>query len=240
MSRHHRLGALPHLPHDAHGSHRLPAWLAPTPRESRWGAASAVVAAIALQLSLPAHLTLPPRWLLPTIGALLLAGVVAADPGRIDRHSRGLRAASVILTSVLSVANSASAARLVLGILDQMAIATAQSLLLWGGAVWASNVVVAGLWYWELDRGGPMSRSEGGDRPPAFLFPQMTNPELAPMSWSPRFFDYLYLSFANATSFAPADAVPLTRWAKAAMLVQTTVSLGTVVLVIARAVSVLG
>lgn len=234
------LHRLPHLPHAADGSHRLPGWARPSPGESRWGPAAAVAVAIALQASLPAKLTLPPRWLLPALGGALLVGIVAADPGRIDRHSSVLRGASVALTAVLSVANTSSAVRLVDGLIDQMAIANAHSLLFWGGAIWATNVVVAGLWYWELDRGGPMCRTEGCGRRPWFLFPQMANPELAPPDWSPRFFDYLYVSFANATSFAPADAVPLTRWAKAAMLVQTSVSLGTVVLVIARAVSVLG
>ncbi|MDT7671776.1 MAG: hypothetical protein QOC74_4559, partial [Pseudonocardiales bacterium] len=55
----------------------------------------------------------------------------------------------------------------------------------------------------------------------------------------PGFVDYLYLSFTNATAFSPTDVMPLSRWAKLTMLVQSLVSLITVALVIARAVNVL-
>jgi hypothetical protein len=53
------------------------------------------------------------------------------------------------------------------------------------------------------------------------------------------FVDYLYLSFTNATAFSPTDVMPLSRWAKLAMMLQSAVSLVTVALVIARAVNVL-
>ena len=51
--------------------------------------------------------------------------------------------------------------------------------------------------------------------------------------------DYLYLSFTNATAFSPTDVMPLSRWAKLTMLVQSLVSLVTIALVIARAVNIL-
>jgi hypothetical protein len=31
-------------------------------------------------------------------------------------------------------------------------------LLVTGGAIWLTNVIVFGLWYWEFDRGGPVAR----------------------------------------------------------------------------------
>jgi uncharacterized membrane protein len=71
------------------------------------------------------------------------------------------------------------------------------------------------------------------------MFPQMTAPELAAPDWEPRFVDYLYMSFTNATAFSPTDVMPLARWAKLAMLVQSAVSLAIGVLVIARAVNIL-
>jgi uncharacterized membrane protein len=67
----------------------------------------------------------------------------------------------------------------------------------------------------------------------------MTAPELAPPGWEPWFVDYLYLSFTNATAFSPTDVMPLARWAKLTMLVQSAVSLAVGVLVIARAVNIL-
>ncbi len=74
---------------------------------------------------------------------------------------------------------------------------------------------------------------------PDFLFTQMTAPELSDRDWEPNFVDYLYLSFTNATAFSPTDVLPLARWAKVTMMVQSAVSLVTVGLVIARAVNVL-
>jgi uncharacterized membrane protein len=75
---------------------------------------------------------------------------------------------------------------------------------------------------------------------PDLLFPQMTSPELAPADWSTRFIDYLYLSFTNATAFSPTDVMPMARWAKLTMLVQSAVSLALGALVIARAINILG
>ena len=53
--------------------------------------------------------------------------------------------------------------------------------LIYAGIVlWVTNVLLFGLWYWELDRGGPLSRALTPDAPPDFLFPQMTDPKFAP------------------------------------------------------------
>jgi uncharacterized membrane protein len=100
-------------------------------------------------------------------------------------------------------------------------------------------VLLFGLWYWELDRGGPGARARGERDFPDFLFPQMTADDMAPPDWEPTFVDYLYLSYTNATAFSPTDTLPLSRWAKLLMLVQSGVALATVALVIARAVNIL-
>jgi uncharacterized membrane protein len=106
-------------------------------------------------------------------------------------------------------------------------------------SVWLTNVIAFGLWYWEFDRGGPVVRAAGTMRHPDLMFPQMASPELAPPDWEPQFVDYLYLSFTNATAFSPTDVMPLARWAKLTMLVQSAVSLAIGALVIARAVNIL-
>ena len=67
----------------------------------------------------------------------------------------------------------------------------------------------------------------------------MTQPALATSDWEPRFADYLYVSFTNATAFSPTDTMPLSRWAKLSMMLQSAVSLVTAALVIARAVNIL-
>ena len=105
--------------------------------------------------------------------------------------------------------------------------------------IWMTNVIVFGLWYWELDRGGPSARCRTSHREPDFLFPQMSTPAAAPPDWAPMFVDYLYVAFTNATAFSPTDTLPLTTWAKVLMAVQALASLLTVALVAGRAVNIL-
>lgn len=108
-------------------------------------------------------------------------------------------------------------------------------------AVMLTNVVVFGLLFWELDCGGPVRRALAPARvAPDFQFPQDENPRLARAGWSPALLDYLYLALTNAIAFSPTDAMPLTRPAKLLMALEALVSITTIVVVAARAVSVLG
>ena len=217
----------------------VPAWRRRTSGEPRWAVSIAVALAIGLQLSLPSTLAFPPRWLLPSLGLALLVGLVIANPRRIDRRSTGLRATSILLIGVMSMANAVSAGRLIAHLLNGTATEDAGLLLRWGGAIWLTNVVVFALWYWELDRGGPAARAEGAHQYPDLLFAQMATPEIAPSNWEPQFLDYFYLAFTNATAFSPTDVIPLARWTKMMMLLQSVVSVSTLVLVVARAVNIL-
>lgn len=227
--------------HIAHRAENLllPAWRRATKGEPRWQVTLAVLSAIALQLSLPYRLSVHPRVLLPALETALLIGLLFANPGRIERQSKRLRAASSVLIAMISIANASSAARLVVDLVRTADRETPARLLLTGGAIWLTNVIVFALWYWELDRGGPAARAHGQHEHPDFLFVQMSSPEVSPPDWEPSFPDYFYLSFTNATAFSPTDTLPLTRWAKMLMLLQSVVSLATVALVIARAVNVL-
>jgi len=105
--------------------------------------------------------------------------------------------------------------------------------------IWLTNVIVFGLWYWEVDRGGPRVRCRPDHEEPDFLFPQMVTPDAARPRWTPTFLDYLYVSFTNATAFSPTDTMPLTVIAKMLMAVESVVSLVTVAVVAARAVNIL-
>ena len=105
--------------------------------------------------------------------------------------------------------------------------------------LWATNVLLFAVWYWEMDRGGPVARYLDRDVFPDFQFPQMENPKLAPPGWRPGFLDYLYTSLTNATAFSPTDTMPLTQTAKVVMGVQGVAALLTVGLVVARAVNIL-
>jgi uncharacterized membrane protein len=221
------------------GRRFVPAWQRATRGEPRWASTGAVLAAVIVQLTLPARLTVRPQWLLPALALALLVALIAANPHRIERRSRGYRVGALLLTALLSAANAWSAFDLVRGLIRGTETAGAGILLSTGGAIWLTNVIVFSLWYWEWDRGGPIARAQGDRQTADFLFVQMQSPELAPPHWEPAFFDYLYLSFTNATAFSPTDVMPLVRWAKGLMMAQSVVSLLTVVLVVARAVNIL-
>jgi uncharacterized membrane protein len=216
----------------------LPAWLRPTGGETRWPAAVAVLIVIGLQIRLPQDLAFAPNWLLPLVELLLLGLLVLVDPMRINRESTMLRMAGIALVAVASVATMWSAARLVYHLVYG-GFPDAALLLLNGGAIWLTNVIVFALWYWEIDRGGPAARANARHDYPDFLFPQMTTPELAHRDWEPHFIDYLYLSFTNSTAFSPTDVMPMSRRVKLTMMAQSAVSLLTVALVVARAVNIL-
>ena len=49
----------------------------------------------------------------------------------------------------------------------------------------------------------------------------------------------MYTSYTNASAFSPTDVLPLSRWAKFLMMIQSSTSLVIVGLVIARAVNIL-
>lgn len=216
-----------------------PIWQQATKGEHRLPVAAAVAVAIALQLALPNRLSMHPVLLLPVLETALLVGLVAANPKRIDRESRVLRSASLTLIAIITIDNIWAAAHLIQRLINGTMASTAEPLLASGASVYLTNVIVFGLWYWELDRGGPVGRLMGRNPYPDFLFSQMTNDNLAPPDWRPTFVDYLYTSFTNAMAFSPTDVLPLTRWAKTLMAVQAGVALGTVALVVARAVNIL-
>jgi hypothetical protein len=162
-----------------------------------------------------------------------------ANPHRINRESKVLRAIGLTLVAVASWATAWSAALLIYRLLNGGMTEKPSALLLTGGAIWLTNVIVFALWYWEWDRGGPAARAMARKKHPDFLFTQMASPEVADPDWEPFFVDYLYLSFTNATAFSPTDTLPLSRWAKLAMMFQSAVSLATLALVVARAVNIL-
>jgi len=218
----------------------VPAWLRKTPGERRWPVTLSVIAAIVLQILLPPDYTKPlPASLLPALEGALLVGLSIANPVRIERRGKMVRAASLVLIGLITVANVASAVLLIRAILENKAGSSAGPLLATGASIWATNVIVFALWYWEFDRGGPVNRAMGTSQYPDLLFPQMAAPELAPANWEPVFVDYLYFSFTNATAFSPTDVLPLAKWAKLTMLVQSSVSLAVGALVIARAINIL-
>ncbi len=199
-----------------------------------------MLGAIVLQLVLPARLGLQPKALLPGLEAALLVALVVAEPGRLENRHPGLRYGGLALVGLVTSANAISAVLLVAELLRAKGeTGSAGALLASGATVYATNILAFGLWYWDVDRGGPVARAYGDQQHPDLLFAQMTSPDLAAPGWEPLLLDYLYVSYTNATAFSPTDTLPLSRWAKTLMALQSTVALVTIALVIARSVNIL-
>ena len=193
-----------------------------------------------LYVTLPHALIMGPKWLVPGVEGVLLLGLVITTPTRHHNQSSRLRAVIVGLLGLVSLTTLISLVLLARFLLDGRH-AHGHALLFAGAVLWLTNVLIFGIWYWEIDRGGPAHRLVHSNRtePPDFLFPQMSQPGLAP-GWRPGFVDYLYTSYTNATAFSPTDTLPLSALAKLLMAIQSLIALITTLLVIARAVNVLG
>jgi uncharacterized membrane protein len=202
-----------------------------------WAPQLVVAGAIALDLSLPEKLTLGPTWLLPSFEALLLVGLLVASPNPRMRHSPVRRRLAMALIGLVSLVNSISVV-LLCHYLLRGGKAGGHALILAGIVLWVTNVLLFGLWYWELDGGGPLHRAQEATMPD-FLFPQMAEPRWGPPHWKPTLVDYMYVSFTNASAFSPTDTMPLTHAAKWLMTGQSLTALVTIGLVVARAVNIL-
>lgn len=221
--------------------HHVPSWLRPGDPENRLPVIFAILAAVAMQRAIPVQYTIPeiPRWPLVTAELLFVVALLVINPLRLDRPTVIGRWVMIVLTAAITIDNTASAVILDMNILSGRVSNDAGVLLGSGAAVFITNIIVFGIWYWELDRGGPFARRAGEHPYPDFLFPQMGNPENAKPNWRPTFIDYLYTSYTNVVAFSPTDTMPLSRWAKVLMTLQSMVAISTTALVVARAVNVL-
>src|SRR5947209_5384046 len=122
-----------------------------------WGPQLVVAGALALDFLLPERLTVGPSWLLPTVEGLLLVGLVIASPHPRLRYSALRRRVAIGLIGFVSLVNIIS-----LGMLAHLLLhhgtQSGRPLVFSGIALWGTNVLLFGLWYYELDRGGPVPR----------------------------------------------------------------------------------
>ncbi|HEV3196156.1 MAG TPA: hypothetical protein VGZ06_08445 [Candidatus Cybelea sp.] len=217
--------------------------------EPRWHASLAVLAAMLLYITLPPRLTIGPIWAAPAIILLLLIPLSILVPRR-HRETRRTRFLSIFLIAIVNFFNLASVLLLIGGLFhpERATTHSAGLLLRTGGQIWATNILVFSLWFWELDGDGPDARAHASSATEVenadFLFPQMqlslvsdSGANCIDPNWKPRFLDYLYLAFTNSTAFSPTDVMPLSRWAKVLMTFEALISLITIAIVIARSIN---
>lgn len=223
----------------------------PARAEHRWPAVLALLVALTLYALLPSQFFPALRYGVVALGLLLLIPVLATNPVRLQRQTSWSRALSIAQILLLLVANQVALVQLIIQLVGADK-SDGPGLLLAALQVWITNVIVFALLYWEMDRGGPVSRTQTDrkDLPDAdFRFPQdedhdavteVASRSSAKINWTASFADYLYFSASNSMAFSPTDAMPLSHRAKMLMLIESFAGFVILALVIARAVSLLG
>lgn len=216
-----------------------PQWRCVTPTQSRRPIIAVALLIIVGQTWVSHSLALRPVWVFPGVATFLLIASIAVYESR-SEPGRTARALSFAFVTVLVVANAASLALLVHGVFVGSGLGPA-GLLAAGVVLWLVNVAVFALLYWELDGGGPECRSGGyRGRYPDLVFPQQQADQqgLAPPTWKPSFYDYLYVSLTGAIAFSPTDTMPYTMRAKLVMGAENLLAFATLAVVVARAVNI--
>lgn len=135
--------------------------------EPTWHVALAVLVAILLQLSLSSVLTLSRKYLMAGLEVILLVGLFTTRPQdelKAGRSQSLRRIASILLIAIIAVTNITSLVLVVHYLLISHSTVIGRDLIVSALAIYATNIIMFGLLYWELDGGGPGGR--GNHRPP--------------------------------------------------------------------------
>ena len=213
--------------------------------EPRWPVGLAILGVLFLLMVLPGRIKLFPNWTVYVVAVAVLAPMAAV--GLTAARPRWLRVESLVTRLFFvtaAVATLANLGNLVGAMIRRPSDITGLQLFASSIALWVNNVLIFSLLYWQIDRGGPEARVRGagnaGTRPD-WLFPQEGAPaEDVPPGWRPAFVDYLFLGYSTATAFSTTDVMPLTSRAKILMMLESSISLMTIVVVAARAINILG
>jgi hypothetical protein len=209
--------------------------------EARWPAVLTILVTLGLLDEMPSRIRLFPYWFTTTLVLAVLVPMIGVGLTRGRRE--WLRVERVALSIFIGVAYGGTATALWNVIQMMVRHSTEVSglqLLASSIAIWATNVLASSLLYWQLDRRGPEARLNGTDAKPDWLFPQDQVREMVPADWTPHFVDYLFLGFSTATAFSPTCALPLTARASFAMMLESSLSLITILVVAARSINILG
>jgi uncharacterized membrane protein len=215
--------------------------------EARWPAFASLIVMLVLYALTPAEFV--PRLVLIGIAVLMFIPLIVLNPHRLTRETSWSRWLSISLGLVLVLGNLVDMGSLIFDLVSGSTLG--YLILLTALQVWVANIVAFAIVYWEMDRGGPVSR---GTQPrdklgrPDFKFVQDDNADSVTeirnqsseiADWRPGFIDYLYLSLTNMTAFSPTDTMPLSSRAKMLMGLQSVCGFILLALVIARSVNIL-
>ncbi|HEV3090536.1 MAG TPA: hypothetical protein VGX91_03730 [Candidatus Cybelea sp.] len=206
---------------------------------SRLGAVIALLAFAGIDASLSGRYRFAPSWISSALGLVLLVLVLAPRFARDPRMARlGVKMMTFFIALII-VLNATNMIDVVGDVLFHPQGIDATALILTTLAIWSANVAGFSLLYWALDRGGPDARAAHEPAKFDFDFPAYQDADKVGPGWAPNFMDYLFLGFTTATAFSPTEAMPLSSRAKALMILQSLVSLITVIVVAARAIGII-
>lgn len=209
------------------------------PHDQLWHVQLVMLVAIALQLALPDTFSVGTRYAIPVVELLLLGLLSFTTPRQRVFKSIARRVNVLLLILITAIGNAYSLGVITNKLLSGEHLSDGRALIFAAINIFMTNIIVFGLWYWEMDGGGPGERQQIAKYDQDFLFPQHRHEDYRHPDWKPMFVDYLYVSSTNAMTFGPADTKPLSRRAKMLMLLQSMISLVVVALVAARAVGIL-
>ncbi|WP_054971091.1 hypothetical protein [Alicyclobacillus ferrooxydans] len=203
-------------------------------RIHRWSFLIAVLVIGGLFSILSENVTVGPSWILLVIMLLLCVPLLLTI--YLGQHV-WTRILSLTMTGVLTLGLLSSVIFLVYSLFHH----SASALVLFRDAfvLWSSNVVLFGIWYWEVDQGGPIRRHVNPMQTTDFLFPQSTTQGDLWATWKPSFIDYLFLAFNTSTAFSPTDTLVMSKRAKVLMITQASISLVIVAVLAARAINII-
>ncbi len=203
----------------------------------RWAAILGALAFGVLYAALPTHVTIVPGWLPLALETVLVIPFVLAGIIRRPLRHVFVRALGFALLAVITITLMGGVILFVGTLTADKNLYTPIALLRTAALLWAANVLVFALWYWEIDGGGPRKRHLNEYKAADFMFPQQTDGN--PDRWVPHFFDYLFVAFTGATALSPTDTFPLTRTTKILMMVEALNAMSILVIIVGRVVNIL-
>jgi hypothetical protein len=203
----------------------------------KWAVVAGSLAIGLLYMALPQEYRFGPSWLLLVLEVLIFIPLIYSWVTRRPLSVRTIRMLGLVLLGLVTMGLAIGVAFLVREI-TLPSFKRASTLLLSGGVLWCTNILVFALWHWEIDGGGPHKRFHSNHQASDLMFPQQVDGNKT--GWAPDFIDYLFVAFTGATALSPADTYPLTHKAKILMMIEAMLSAIIIVVLIGRAVNILG
>ena len=124
---------------------------------------------------LPDRFVFGPRYFLLCVEVLLVVAMSFTTPRERIFRSLGRRINVFLLIAFAGLANFYGLVELAHKLLQGGRVQNGRELILAAVNIFLTNIIIFGLWYWEMDGGGPGRRAAIAKYEHDFLFPQNQN-----------------------------------------------------------------